>query len=871
MNSNIKRLVLFAAMLAAAPMSWAVPPIPNGSIIASASPANATVGQTVTVTCRMSGYDGTAEIDSVNFNVSYDAARLAFVDGSFNIGGSSGPDQQWLSKTNQESATDGFQLVNYSDGSFPGVVFVTLGDLGPSNPERGTLAPAGFLLSFQFQVIAPGSTTISLRPALDGSVLLNTSLQRHGEVSLNSLTLFGTNTTLVSVVASDATASEPGTNTASFEFRRTGPTNSYLAVQFNVEGTAREGFDYFDTGHVIVIPAGSSNAVLLIEPINDDEPEDSESVKVVLLSTPDYGLSSSNTATAVIHDDDNQPPVVMLTSPSNGGIFFAPTNLILSATASDADGSVTKVEFFSNGSTKIGEDASSPYSITWTNVTPGPHVLTARGTDNFGITGDSLPVTVVIRGAPAVSITAPTNGATFYPPSAVPISVSASDPDGIVTVLELFQNGVLLAATNKPALSWSWNAPTATNHTLTARATDDRGLMTTSAPVSIVVGGAQFQDNFSNRFVIFAATNYVAGSNSGYSKETGEASHAGRNGTRSAWIAWKAAKSGMCFIDTEGSGFDTVLAVYTNTPSLPEAVSNLVVVTFNDDASGAVTWSKVSFQATANRTYQIAVDGYAANVGGEMVLHLAQTNTLLRILTQPQSAQATVGDSVTFSVTAAGPIAAFFYSWLYKATNQVLYGPTNCLTLTNVQVSHSGTYLVVVNDTAGNSITSAPAALVVREMPTITNGPATQVVNVGSNATFSVVNTGTAPMNYQWKSNGVPIPGAITNSYIHYNAQHSDTGIFSATVENAVGSTSASAELIVRPRFSSVSLSNTALTLFWNGTPSRAYAIEGRSGLETSAPTWSALATVTNAAVPAQWSLPATNLPGQFLRMRQVE
>ncbi len=724
MNSNIKLLVLFAAMLAAAPASRAVPPIPNGSIISSASPANATVGQTFTITFRMVGYDGTAEIDSVNFNVSYDAIHLAFVDGSFSTGTGSGPDQQWLSKTNQEAAVDGFQLVNYSDGSLPGTVFVTIGDLGPSSPERGTLAASGFLISFQFQVIASGSTTISLLPALDGSVLLNTSLQPHGEVSLNSLTLFGTNTTLVSVVALDATASEPGTNTASFEFRRTGPTNSSLVVQFNVAGTAREGFDYFDTGHVVVIPAGSSNAVLAIEPMNDDEPEDSESVTVVLVTTSDYHVTGPGTAMIIISDDDNQPPQVTLTGPINGGIFLAPTNLTLSATAFDVDGSVTNVEFFSNGGIKIGEDFSSPYSITWTNATPGPHVLTARGTDNFGVTGDSFPVSIVIRGAPAVSITAPTNGATFYPPSAVPITVSASDPDGIVTVLELFQNGVLLTATNKSALSWSWNAPTATNHILTARATDDRGLMTTSAPVSIVVGGAQFQDYFSNRFVVFAATNYAAGNNSGYSKETGEASHAGRNGTRSAWIAWKAAKSGTCFIDTEGSSFDTVLAVYTNNPSLPEAVSNLVVVTFNDDASGAVTWSKVSFQAAANRTYQMAVDGYSLNEGGNIVLHLAQTNTLLRILTQPQSAQATVGDNVTFSVTATGPIAAFFYSWLYQATNQLVYGPTNSLTLTNVQTSHSGTYLVMVNDTAGNSITSAPAVLVVREIPTITHGPA---------------------------------------------------------------------------------------------------------------------------------------------------
>jgi hypothetical protein len=70
-------------------------------------------------------------------------------------------------------------------------------------------------------------------------------------------------------------------------------------------------------------------------------------------------------------------------------------------------------------------------------------------------------------------------------------------------------------------------------------------------------------------------------------------------------------------MDTLGSSFDTLLAVYTGT-----SVSALTAVASNDDspAGGTVT-SKVSFAATAGRQYQIAVDGYQG-ASGSITFHL---------------------------------------------------------------------------------------------------------------------------------------------------------------------------------------------------------------------------------------------------------
>lgn len=92
----------------------------------------------------------------------------------------------------------------------------------------------------------------------------------------------------------------------------------------------------------------------------------------------------------------NQPPVISINAPTNGASFTAPAALTITAQASDTDGRVSKVEFFS-GSTKLGEDATSPYSFAWNNAPAGDYTLTARATDDLGLTTISSPVSVKIN------------------------------------------------------------------------------------------------------------------------------------------------------------------------------------------------------------------------------------------------------------------------------------------------------------------------------------------------------------------------------------------------------------------------------------------------------------------------------------------
>jgi hypothetical protein len=94
----------------------------------------------------------------------------------------------------------------------------------------------------------------------------------------------------------------------------------------------------------------------------------------------------------------NNPPSVTLTNPGNNATFSATANIPLNATASDSDGSVSKVEFFANGNL-IGTDTASPFGVSWTNAPVGFYTLTARATDNVGLQTVSAPVNIsVING-----------------------------------------------------------------------------------------------------------------------------------------------------------------------------------------------------------------------------------------------------------------------------------------------------------------------------------------------------------------------------------------------------------------------------------------------------------------------------------------
>ncbi len=165
----------------------------------------------------------------------------------------------------------------------------------------------------------------------------------------------------------------------------------------------------------------------------------------------------------------------------------------------------------------------------------------------------------------------------------------------------------------------------------------------------------------------------------------------------------------------------------------------------------------------------------------------------------PQSQLAVAGATVQFTVTAGGT-APFAYQWRKEGVN--LNGQNGpLLTLNNVQPVNAGNYSVVVTNSFG-SATSAVAVLTIVVPPTITDDPTNRTVLENDPVTFFAAATGTAPLAYQWRKDGINIPGANAASYALAAAQLSDEGAYSVVVTNLGGSaTSLPAVLTVNTSF----------------------------------------------------------------------
>lgn len=167
------------------------------------------------------------------------------------------------------------------------------------------------------------------------------------------------------------------------------------------------------------------------------------------------------------------------------------------------------------------------------------------------------------------------------------------------------------------------------------------------------------------------------------------------------------------------------------------------------------------------------------------------------ILSPPQSQSVIAYNQVTFSVTAAGA-APLGYQW--TRDGRVLDGATgSTLTVPSAATEDAGEYAVEVFNSLG-SVVSPSAVLEVRVPPAIVHAPLSQCVVSGMDVRLQVEAAGDRPLSYQWRFNGVDLPGATNTLLLLSSVQPGQSGVYSVVARNWAGTAAASADVTVSGR-----------------------------------------------------------------------
>lgn len=100
---------------------------------------------------------------------------------------------------------------------------------------------------------------------------------------------------------------------------------------------------------------------------------------------------------------------VSLIAPFSGEVYQAGTPIEISANAVETAGTITRVDFYADG-TQIGSATSAPYRMSWSNPTTGAHIVTARAYDSFGVTVVTPAVSIAVTSAPTLQVAAGIDG-----------------------------------------------------------------------------------------------------------------------------------------------------------------------------------------------------------------------------------------------------------------------------------------------------------------------------------------------------------------------------------------------------------------------------------------------------------------------------
>jgi len=214
-----------------------------------------------------------------------------------------------------------------------------------------------------------------------------------------------------------------------------------------------------------------------------------------------------------------------------------------------------------------------------------------------------------------------------------------------------------------------------------------------------------------------------------------------------------------------------------------------------------------NIQATDYGRYTVLVEhsGLSARMGAQASLRRAEPP---RILWQPQQQTPVIGGNVLFRLQATGS-QPLRYQWQKRESEDADWIDIPGTDAPEFRVSavtqlDVGDYRVLVSNDFG-SLHSKPASLRLAGSPTIIRQPEDQSASPGATVAFTVDATGAPPLSYQWRKDGVDLPGATDQTLLLTAVSASDVGVYSVLLANGLGTRpSAQVVLEIDPTFAKI-------------------------------------------------------------------
>lgn len=243
-----------------------------------------------------------------------------------------------------------------------------------------------------------------------------------------------------------------------------------------------------------------------------------------MITAKAYDQRGASTVTStplmITVESENKLPTVALriTSPTLPSAvhptIYKGKSVSIAATVGDPDGTIAKVELFANN-VLVSESTSLPYTFEWVATRSGNYQIVGRVTDNKGAQSYSSLIISAIdepvtnepskpNQVPTIQWLTPNNNAHYTSGTSVIFTTVAQDSDGSIARVEYYDGQTLLGSATTAPYYFAWHKLSVGEHTLYAKAIDNRG--GSSSPATVVVTVSDPVTNQSPRVTLSSPT-----------------------------------------------------------------------------------------------------------------------------------------------------------------------------------------------------------------------------------------------------------------------------------------------------------------------------------------------------------------------------